>query len=613
MMKKHALIHISDIHVYVSKDLKGNPNKDSDKFWLSSDLGDENNQRYISHFCDYVRKKFPEFTFSLIVTGDITNAGEQEEFNSAKAYIEKIAENLSITTNDILIIPGDHDINREDNKLEFRTLKEQKKTIYSYECNDKLKNFSAFYYSLKDKKFQVDSAIFDKIVIEEIKTVVLASNSTYKIDYEGGLGFINSDLLEKDLNQIIKKNKDYNYIIAFHHNIFSSYEDKLTGQWDNQNRNDVLRILEKYKIKCMFYGNEHTRDSKTTSRSEDNMFISSESGCFSSKKGISASFKIYVSYKEENKISLINNIYNLLNTNKVEEPVFGVWNQATISDISELSEFVLYEQKQNIDRIIETIPESESRSAPKQLDDNNTKNDGFFYKNIEFQNKITQIIKEEKIFHSGHFHWSETSRAHNWIDISKLVSKRKNLSIAQDSIIDVIDYIKKDNDFDCILSLGIEGNIIASKAYLKYRKPFSFLPYSYRYDQHPKYEKQIEFDQSVIPKNVLIITDVVNDGRTIRKLINERESLFFSNVDKIFVVTLIYTGNKTNNMLSCLNKFPPIANNDFSENRIDFYSVVDIFVEKCPYGDNYKQDCIIVRENLGCIYKFYTDYNEDLN
>ena len=75
-----------------------------------------------------------------------------------------------------------------------------------------------------------------------------------------------------------------------------------------------------------------------------------------------------------------------------------------------------------------------------------------------------------------------------------------------------------------IIGLGYEGNIISSKAAIKFNKPYSFLPYSYRHDEHHEYENQLNFDNSNNDyKNILIITDVVNDGRTIRKLIKKRQ------------------------------------------------------------------------------------------
>lgn len=47
---------------------------------------------------------------------------------------------------------------------------------------------------------------------------------------------------------------------------------------------------------------------------------------------------------------------------------------------------------------------------------------------------------------------------------------------------------------------------------------------------------------------------------------------------------------------------------DHIENRIEYYYVLDMKVEKCPYGENYSNDCLIMREpSLGCIHRFYDE------
>ena len=48
--------------------------------------------------------------------------------------------------------------------------------------------------------------------------------------------------------------------------------------------------------------------------------------------------------------------------------------------------------------------------------------------------------------------------------------------------------------------------ILSSKAAIKFNKPYSFLPYSYRHDEHHEYENQLNFDNSNNDyKNILII------------------------------------------------------------------------------------------------------------
>ena len=224
--------------------------------------------------------------------------------------------------------------------------------------------------------------------------------------------------------------------------------------------------------------------------------------------------------------------------------------------------------------------------------------------------KLYQIIKDKNLFHSGHFHWSETSRAHNWIDISKLLENKEDLLFAKNAIVDVIEKFNIQENCDLIIGLGYEGNIISSKASIKYGIPYTALPYSYRYNEHHDFEKKINFNNDGQFKRVLIITDVVNDGRTIRKLIAKREKEFFEKVEQIIVVSLFYTGIREihHNILN-INSFPKDYDfeNDDIVNNIEFYTVKSLRVERCPYKADYKESCFIYKDSLNCVHLFYNE------
>ncbi|MFC5873185.1 hypothetical protein ACFP3I_11370 [Chryseobacterium arachidis] len=222
------------------------------------------------------------------------------------------------------------------------------------------------------------------------------------------------------------------------------------------------------------------------------------------------------------------------------------------------------------------------------------------------------IIKEKKLFHQGHFHWSETSRAHNWIDIARLLENKEDLYFAQNAIIDVLEKMNLIEGTDLIIGLGYEGNMIASKASIKLPVPYTYMPYSYRWLDHNKFENELHYDnEDKKYKKVILITDVVNDGRTIRRLVGreDRKKEFFDNVEKIAVVSLFYTGHQElNNDILNYNSLPKdLKDGDEEVNNIEFYTVQQLKIEKCPYGDDYKTECFILRDNLHCVHKFYTE------
>src|SRR5690606_33319030 len=97
---------------------------------------------------------------------------------------------------------------------------------------------------------------------------------------------------------------------------------------------------------------------------------------------------------------------------------------------------------------------------------------------------------------------------------------------------------------------------------------YSYLPYSYRYQDHAVYEKNIHLENNGKYSNILVITDVINNGKTVERLI-AAETDFFKDVKSIHVVSLFYTGDPATNPL----------NHDQNTNVRNFY-VTHMKVEK---------------------------------
>jgi len=609
---KKAIIHLSDLHISLHEDLKGNPPKKGLNSWLTTKPNDSISLEFVNAFINYIKVKFStDYEFTLLVTGDISNEADEKEFEYASKYLEKITTELNIKKSNIILLPGDHDINRTDNKDAFKSGKSKGDLRNSYEYYEKYDKFSSFYLKFLGSNFDKESAIINLHEYEDEKLLLMGINSNYLIDYEGGNGFIETEKLRKELNELNSKYSEYSKIVAFHHNIYSAYENKGTGQWDLNNRKDILAILNQFSVKCILYGNEHTRDSKFFGSKKEDLMYRCDSGCFASKGAIQPSFKVYELQHNKEQFKIKNSLILLQNANKLDEQDFGKWGIQDNYDLNELEEIVLIESPSKalleINLLDKLIEETVIESSPVYLEETN------MYTNSYYKEKLFNIVKNKKIFHSGHFHWSETSRAHNWIDISKILNDKDDLYDAKNAIIDVIEICKLNNKFDFIIGLGIEGNILSTRASVKYDKPYSFLPYSYRYDEHNKYEKVLNFKNDNKFKSVLIITDVVNDGRTLRKLINKREPEFFKEVNKIIVVSLFYTGNDNSNSTQILNTVEGNYDdlNDHLEHRIEYYYVLNMKVEKCPYGANYESECIIVKDGLGCVHNFYDKVKAD--
>lgn len=606
-MKNNIIIHISDLHI---TDSSGRFGQVYENTYLRA--GDNKNDLLYS-FTDSIITKIKEYSCDkrfLIITGDITNIAEEAEFDTAIIVLSKIIKDLNIQKENILLIPGDHDIHRDSIKNALRN--HQSKDINGYEFNEeKFKNFQKLYSTIKGTNFEYSKLIFDTIIADRI--LICGVNSNYHVGQNPANGYLPLEKFDSELSSLVATNEEMNLILALHHNISGTHEDRISGQWELENRKDLIPIFLKHKVKCIFHGNEHTPKSLKLPSSE--IYVS-DSGAISGKDP-NGSFKIYDIESKPNSIILKNVVFELRKINAVDESNFGNWVTIPIKETStEIAKFVILEnQPEDLSKTIEIPPldtENKKEGIEEAKKDGNNKNaERLFYSNVENQDKLYEIIKEKKLFHSGHFHWSESSRAHNWIDVSKLLESKDDLYFVKNLIIDVIKTFNLFSDCDLIIGLGYEGNIISSKASIKFNIPYTSLPYSYRYEDHHEYEKKLNYQNTDGNyKNVLLITDVVNDGRTIRNLIAEKEKEFFHRVEKVTVISLFYTGHQEIDIdILNYNKLPKEYDRkkDHKVNNIDFYTIKSLRVEKCPYKSDFRNKCFIYRDDLSDVHRFYDE------
>lgn len=609
MSRPIKILHISDLHISSHIDSDGKK-VESFHSWITTDPKDTNSENFVQEFCKYVKSKTSDAELFLIVTGDITDRGHPYEFTKAREVLTYILKELSIPLTHLLLIPGDHDINRSDIERAHQDGVADNLTKEPFEYQkEKLERFSTFYHEITNETFSGNNTLVKEISING-KILLIGLNSNYFIGNKGGNGGFKKNQLDSILEDANETHPEHQKIAVFHHNLFASHENKITGQWDDNNRIETINSFEKNLIKCVLYGNEHT----PSSEHHDSCKIThSDAGAMASKSKPAPSFKIYNIVDDDNCVQFIPEIYICQVLGKNSTFSFGQWSKQNNTDLKEIEKIVLW-QKNTIE-IQETqlteieMPEPADFPAIQAplKEEEEVKEEQ--YHSI-YSEELYRIIREKKLFHSGHFHWSETSRAHNWIDVSKILEDYEDLLLAKKAVIDVIEEKKLEDKFDFVIGLGTEGNIISTRTALKFGKPYSYLPYSYRYDEHNDFEQKLNFTNEGKFKNVLIITDVVNDGRTIRKLVKKREEEFFSNVDRIFVIALIYTGyaSEINSQILNSSKIENFdSENDEIVENIDFYSVLNIKVEKCPYDNAFRQNCLIYKDKLDCVHLFYDE------
>jgi 3',5'-cyclic AMP phosphodiesterase CpdA/adenine/guanine phosphoribosyltransferase-like PRPP-binding protein len=610
-MKKKAIIHISDLHVMLHTEVNGDPLSSELKSMLTTDPERKaSGSNYLKKITKHILDNYKGIELYLIITGDISDQGLEEEFDYALYFLNLLIKQLKISKDKVLLVPGDHDVNWFDCKTAFFKDKKKKK---DFEYLEKYNQFSAFYKKFKGSDFEDNNTITDVLEFKEEKIVFIGINSNYKIGFKSGYGYVDIESFRKELDLIKNNYNEYSKIAVFHSNIVPFFETKIFGQWDENNRNEVIDLLKEYQFKASFFGNEHTSGSK-----EENEFYYIEAGSLTMCDTKSQSFKVFEVNNDVNELVLNQNLHHLIDINRNAGNTWS-WTKVPDTDLikgfkelkeikliikptEELKPTTLFETDEPIISIPNKEPKSEDTTYPY-----------INFLDNPYHHKIFNRVRELKIFHSGHFHWSDNSKAHNWIEVAKLLNDKEDVLTCKKAILDIVE--KSEIDFDFIIGLGIEGNILATRTAMVCGEiPYSYLPYSYRYEDHADYEQRLSVENSGF-KKILIITDVVHDGNTIRKLINEKEPVFFKEVEEIYVISLFYSGKDDYN-LGLINMTQ--AKKDLEkgkgnlkyehqpiEERIKFYFVSKMVVETCPYGAEFRETCMIVKYKLDCVHEFY--------
>lgn len=213
--KQITWLHLSDLHL-------GHYNYDEEVI-VSSMLEDIGRQiEECGHRIDFV-----------LITGDITYSGQKEQFQIAEKFLADITKICGISNNDIIIVPGNHDITRGDVSQEVRTAAygiKSRKEVSSIIGDEKeravfssgLKNYRDFlernFEWARGKGVAPLSYTINRKV-GDIKVSILALNSAwmaYGMEAEKG-GLI---LGERQVREAIQATDDPQISIAMMHHPF---------------------------------------------------------------------------------------------------------------------------------------------------------------------------------------------------------------------------------------------------------------------------------------------------------------------------------------------------------------------------------------------------------
>lgn len=120
----------------------------------------------------------------LVISGDITDGGRDEEFRKAEKNIIYVLEKLKVPREQLAIVPGNHDVNWDHCKKAYdaecsksnqdkNTIKEQMR-----HSPEKLAEFSQFFRTVCNKDFKIQTPITFE-TFQKLGVVLIGLDSTY--------------------------------------------------------------------------------------------------------------------------------------------------------------------------------------------------------------------------------------------------------------------------------------------------------------------------------------------------------------------------------------------------------------------------------------------------
>ncbi|MFH1119501.1 MAG: metallophosphoesterase [Bacteroidota bacterium] len=568
------ILHISDLHLTkVEYEKTGEVNT-----WYEKDLN------FIDKLVTSIQKNLSKGKLdNIVITGDIANKSNEDEYKVATKFLEELCTKLSFSKNDVLIIPGNHDINwllcegyysKHNSEVILNSIERKQ----PYETNEKYNNFIFFYNSFYGEEiFNPNKSIVWSKVYDDLKIILVGLNTNEHECHlpEFHYGYISHPRLESEIRELVNKYNEYRFVIFSHHIITPTNEDNKAIK----NQDEILTLLNvTNRISTFLCGHQHTGGGRKSHEEFANEIISLGVGSLAKiGNDIQNSYNILELKKAKNKIQLVKKEvdYTLKNSKRQ-------WGAPTIF------QYNLY----SINNIVEEIPDLESKDI--LIKNSKAKKKQVISPIVfidsprinEYSRKIINIVKENDYLKSGHFHWSPNSRTLGAIDTSAMFMRFQYLSLAKSALIDLV----HENNIipELIVGLGMEGNLLSANISSIIGCKSSYCPYIIRKDYHLKHETYLDFKGI---KKLALITDVTHKGITVRDLLIDRKDLF-KEIEEIYLLSIFYTSKHVDYSPSIFKKF---------DQRINFYSVCKaIKIEDCSYCDEVKDNCLFDDHSVSC-------------
>ena len=565
------ILHISDLHLEEFKPQGKN---------LIKSRFQENN--FQTKFYKTLKDNCNKLDY-VIITGDLANKGISNEYTLVREFLDEIIKKTSVKKENILICPGNHDINwgksekayinnanKEINKGNPRPNEKESFKFHQEKFED-FKKFYDNFYSNNKIEFNSENTVFRdlKIKVDNVELQICIINSCFEESHypDNHHGYIEHGSLDKYLEQ---QNSSTLKIALLHHVPISINKTKVIDNWDEE----IKYLCKIHNIRLFLFGHQHKNQGNKLSEGK-NEFLQYSVGAFAKiEDGVNNSFNILsLSYNEtESNIEVKKTPFHYIN------------------DGDEL-DWHLLEKKVFTEKLSYEKPQIEEPNPVALIGDEKVNYE--FPKKIElFSKKLVEIISNNNLFNSGHYHWNPSTRTLGFIDTYSLLSKRVNSLVAKGSILELYNSNILESDF--ILGIGQEGNVLGGFLAMDKGLPFTSIPYHSRNNDYSKHEKDLNIKGH---KTITIVTDVIHSASSIMNIVKEKVKSF-EHVEKINLLSLFYISKEKEyhpNIFSSLDK------------RIKFYTVSDkIKIDKCMYSNKEFGTCSIFCNKLEKVHIFYS-------
>ena len=564
------ILHISDLHLENFKPI--------DKDLIKSRFQEKS---FEDKLFSSIKKSNVKLDY-IIITGDLANTGTSEEYSIVNKFLQRLSQELSVEKKEILICPGNHDINWKKSQKAFYNAaadavnKGDTPPKENESCNyhqEKFEDFTKFYnnfYNDESIKFDPLQAVFRnfRVSINETEIEFCLVNSAYGESHhkENHNGYIEYDSFERYL----KESDDSILKIALLHHVPIVMNDaKTIRNWD-----EIKYLCNRHNVRLFLFGHQHKSHGVKFVKGDYEFLQLSVGALGKNEKGVQNTFNILaIDYHEKtSKIEVSKTPFQYIEHE--DEP-----------------DWIPLEAKKVIENLSYKKPDLKEPQPKDLLGGKKVKYD--IPEEIEqFSEKLLEIVTKNNLFSSGHYHWNPSTRTLGFIDTYSLLAKRETSLVAKGGILELYNSYSIESEF--ILGLGQEGNILGGFLAMNKGLPFTSIPYHSRKNDYSKQEKDLNLNGS---KNITIVTDVIHGASSIMNIIKEKVKSFEA-VETINLLSLFYVSKEK--------EYNPDIFNSLDK-RLKFYTVSDkIKIDKCGYNDKEYKNCSIFKNELEKVHVFYS-------